>query len=294
MAGDCWETALQELDGRDTAIYGPKSFNGYLREIGEDPRDYRTAAEISLDTYRDLPRVLRQHDTMVLRLGSSPSGRGTQFALVKVEGRLDDFFIHERGGSEGSRKNLDFSPNGADIDLLDRTARDMLEAYRILPNFSESSFVNLALSTGVLSRALDLDDESIGTAPTTIASTFDFEFEPHTRQRERLHHNNGQVEIDGVVITRRHGRRVMVVLEAKSGRKSPLAKHKLLYPFLAMESRAPPSVTEIVPVYLQSYMEDQRLMYDIYECEVQSPDRRRPCMDELKVVNTSHYSLNIH
>lgn len=83
--GDSHRTpALQQMDGVSAEPYGPTSFLDYLRDTGKDPGNYRTAAEISIDTRRDLANELALHDTMVFRLGRSPEGWGTQFALVNV------------------------------------------------------------------------------------------------------------------------------------------------------------------------------------------------------------------
>ncbi|MFD1586463.1 DUF6997 domain-containing protein [Halorientalis brevis] len=293
MGDSHWTAALQQLDGESAGLYGPESFLDYLRDSGEDPGDYRTAAEISIDTRRDLATALAEHDTMILRLGRASEGRGTQFALVRVPGQLDDFFIDEAGFDTDQRTHLDFSPGGADADAISQQARDMLEVYRMLPKFSESSLVNFALSTGLLSRALDLDVEQIGAAPTTIASTFDFEFEPHRALPTVLHHNGGQVEIDAIVMTRQDGERVLVVLEAKTGRERALAKHKLCYPYLAVEQELSPTVAEIIPVYLRAQATDRGLLYDIYECTGPGEGEEQPCLSAMEVVADSHYLLEL-
>jgi hypothetical protein len=84
MTESHWDTALEALNGSSSGIYGPRSFRDYLQDAGADYRDFRTAAEISVDTKRDLATELRENDTMVLRLGSAPESLGTQFALVRV------------------------------------------------------------------------------------------------------------------------------------------------------------------------------------------------------------------
>ena len=293
MGDSHWGPALQQLGGESVGLYGPESFLGYLRDTGADPSSYRTAAEISIDTRRDLASELAERDTMVLRLGRALEGRGTQFALVRVPGQLDDFFLDEAAFPTDQRTHLDFSPGGADADAISQQARDMLEVYRLLPTFSESSLVNFALSTGLLSRALDLDVEQIGAAPTTIASTFDFEFEPHPMVSTVLHHNGGQVEIDAIVMTRQDGERVLVVLEAKTGRERALAKHKLCYPYLAVQQELSPAVAEIIPVYLRAQATERGLLYDIYECSGPSQDQDRPCLSGMDVVSDSHYRLEL-
>lgn len=293
MSSGHWQPALDQLGGPSPGLYGPESFRDYLRESGHDPRDFRTAAEISIDTRGDLASTLAAHDTMVLRLGRAPDGSGTQFALVRVPDGLDDFFIDESAFATDERTHLDYSSSGADTEALGREARDMLATYRLLPTFSESSLVNFALSTGLLSRALDLDVRQIGAAPTTIASTFDFRFEAHPELPTVLHHNGGQVEIDALVVTRQSGERVLLVLEAKTGSERSLAKHKLAYPYLAVEDDVLESVSEIIPVYLRARETDRGLLYDIYECSGPSYGVERPCLSAMDVVANSHYRLEI-
>ena len=82
MGDSHWTPALRQLDGKSAGMYGPESFLGYLRDAGEETSDYRTAAEISIDTRRDLADEVAERETIVLRLGRSPEGRGTQFTLV--------------------------------------------------------------------------------------------------------------------------------------------------------------------------------------------------------------------
>lgn len=293
MAESHWTPALQTIEETSTGIYGPESFRDYIGNIGEDSNNYRTAAEISIDTKRDLANELRQNHTMVLRLGSAPEGLGTQFALVRVTDHLDDFFINEDEFNLDNRTELDYSPDGADIDSLRREAQDMLSAYRLLSRFSESSLVNLALSTGILSRALNLDVEQIGTAPMTIASTFDFKFEPHPAQPTVVHHNNGQVEIDALVTTRRNGKRVLIVVEAKTGTKRSLAKHKLFYPMMGVQVDVSESVTDIIPVYLRAQPTNRGILYNIYECTVKAMGKEEPCLSEIRVISHTHYLLKI-
>lgn len=141
----------------------------------------------------------------------------------------------------------------------------MLASYRLLPTFSESTLVNLALSTDLLSRALELDVNRIGTAPTTIASTFDFTFRPHRRLEQSVDHNNGQVEIDACVSTRRDGERLMLAIESKMGRHRELAKHKVFYPCAAL-SGVTDAVDRVVSVYLHACRTDAGFEYTIHEC----------------------------
>jgi hypothetical protein len=54
-----WDPALRALQDTSEEFYGPKSFIGYLREVNQDPSQYRTAAELSIDTRSQLSSRLR-------------------------------------------------------------------------------------------------------------------------------------------------------------------------------------------------------------------------------------------
>jgi len=287
-----WDPALRSIQEAEDGIYGPRSFIGYLREQGLDPSQYRTAAELSIDTRSELPDELADQDTMVLRLGRAADGPGTQFALVRVPDRLDDFFIDELQYRADGRETLDFTPESEETLALGAEVRDMIDVYRSLPTFSETGFVNFALSTGLLSRALDLDPARIGTAPTTVASSFDFDFEPHPDRPTVLHHNDGQVEIDALVTTRRDGERVLLVLQAQCGARQELAKHRIAYPALAAASLSL-DVDRIVPVYLRARPAREGVRYSIYECSGLDTGTERPCLTTLHVVDDSHYEIRL-
>jgi len=288
-----WDPALRSLQETASGIYGPRSFIGYLQETGQDPSQYRTAAELSVDTRPELSSRLNDHDTIVLRLGRATDGPGTQFALVRVPDRLDDFFIDEREFPAVDREILDYTDGGDDTLALGQDARDMLDVYRSLPTFSETGFVNFALSTGLFSRALDLDPDRIGTAPTTVASTFEFAFESHPDRPTVLRHNDGQVEIDALVMTRRNGERVLLVVEAKCGARRELAKHKVGYPALAAETSLSLDVDRVVPVYLRARPAKEGVRYSIYECSELQAGQERPCLAKLHVVDDSHYEVRL-
>lgn len=288
-----WDPALQSLRNKADSIYGPESFISYLQTIDQNPNEYRTADELSIDTRMQLSNRLEEQETMVLRLGRARDARGTQFALIHVPGRLDDFFIDERKFNSDDRKILDYSSGGGEMLSLEQNARDMLEVYRSLPTFSETSFVNFALSTGILSRALDLDINQIGTAPTTVASTFDFEFEPHTDAQTVVHHNNGQVEVDALIKTRRNGERILLVVEAKHGKQRELAKHKVGYPALAAKMSLSVNYDRIVPIYLRAQSVDGTIRYSIYECSELPAGESKPCLSGLHVTDDNHYEVRI-
>lgn len=289
-----WDPALRSLQNSKSGLHGPESFISYLRDNDQDPNQYRTAAHLSIDTRQRLSNRLEEKETMVLRLGRSSNGPGTQFALVNVPGRLDDFFIDEHEFSPDKRQVLDFSAGGREANTLGQNAKDMLEVYRALPTFSETSFVNFALSTGLVSRALDLNRDEIGTAPTTVASTFNFEFEPHPDLPSVVHHNNGQVEIDALIVTRREGERVLLVVEAKRGTPRELAKHKLGYPVLAARTSLSLDVDRIVPAYLRAQSVPNAIRYSLYECSDIPLGEKKPSLGGLHVVDNHHFEVRLN
>lgn len=278
------------MQAAEDGIYGPRSFIGYLREHGMDPSQFRTATALAADTRSQLPTRLAEQDTMVLRLGRATDGPGTQFALVRVPDLLDDFFVDELAFRPDGRETVDYTPEGDDARALEREVQEMLDLYRSLPTFSETGFVNLALSTGLVSRALDLDAERIGIAPATVASSFEFAFEPHLDRPTTLHHNDGQIEIDALVSTRRNGEHVLLVVEAQCGARQELAKHRLAYPALAAESLSL-DVDRILPVYLRARPAKEGVRYSIYECS--EVGGKRPCLAGMEVVNDAHYEVRL-
>lgn len=291
-----WNPALRSLETTESGIYGPKSFIGYLRDTDEDPSQYRTADELSIDTRQQLSDRLDERGAMIFRLGKASDGPGTQFALVDVAEKMDDFFINEGAFDSDSREMLNYTTKANDTLSLGQSAQNMLDVYRSLPTFSETSLVNFALSIGILSRALGLDTAQIGTAPTTVASTFDFQFEPHPDHPTVVHHNSGQVEIDGLIMTRRGGERILLVIEAKRGRGRKLAKHKIGYPTLAAEMSLSLTVDQLVPVYLRAHTvggDDDMIRYSIYECSDIPIGETQPCLPGLRVINDHHYEVRL-
>jgi hypothetical protein len=284
---------LRSLQESPNGIYGPRSFIGYLQETGQDPGQYRTAAELSIDTRSQLPDRLAERDTMVLRLGRATDGPGPQFALVRVPDRLDEFFIDEREFYADSREVLDYTATGDASRAFEREVRDLLELSRSLPTFSQTGFVNFALSTGLLSRALGLDSERITVAPATVESSFSFEFDSHPDRPTLLRHNDGRIEVETLVLTRRNGKRVLLVVEARCGSRVELGKHTVGYPALAAATSLSLDVDRVVPVYLRARPADDGVRYSIYECSGVPTTERRPCLAGLHVVDDSHYDVRI-
>jgi hypothetical protein len=287
-----WDPALDTLPSNSPAVFGPESFRAYLDRTGTDPNDYRTATEISVDSRSRLADRLQSADATVLRLGRAPDGRGTQFALVRVPGQLDDFYLDESEFDSTDRRVFDYTPDGDDLDRLPDPAVDALGVYRSLPTLSETSIVDLGLSTHVLPWALHLgedDDETTTSAAsvTTVQSTFSFSFDPHPACDTTLQHRSGQVEADAIVPARRGDGRLFVVIETKRGAQRALAKHKLLYPALAAGGWAPERFDRIVPVFVRAHRGDDGLDYSVYECSA-VPTDETACLAAVTVERDRH------
>lgn len=275
-----WKLALESM-ANDIDTFGPTSFQDYLKIQGL--KQPNTAALISIDSYEKLPTVLKQNDTMVLRLGSSPSGTGTQFFLVKVKDRLKDFFLFDDEVFTDPKGEY-FNPTVSEAHLI---------GFRALPVPSETSLVNLALSTGLISMALGLDNQVIPSAPATGRSSFTFNVKPHTAIGEVFEHNHGQVEIDALFVAKRDGRDILFIIEAKCvDTHKSLAKHKLVYPVLAVAGNVP-NYIPIVPVYMKVQRRAEELHYHIVECEYSDLRENIRSIDELTFKKHSHYILKL-
>lgn len=90
---DVFRPVITEMKDTNTNIYGPSSFLDYLK-ANNLPR-VRTPEYLSIDSFDRLPAILRENDTMILRLGSSLDSNQTNFALMKVKNKLHDFFLFD-------------------------------------------------------------------------------------------------------------------------------------------------------------------------------------------------------
>jgi len=287
-----WAPALEALDQSPDGLFGPTSFNGYLETHGMDPKRFRTPRYISINDRSDLAPALADAETMVLRLGRSPGERSTQFALVSLADGLAPFFLDEATELATPTKSWDLRPDGSDIEWLDQSSRDILAGYRLLPTFSETSLVNLALSAGIVSDALDLDPDSIGAAPATVSATFDFEFIPDESIDTTLSHNAGHVEVDAIAVMRRDGQRVLVIIEAKTGPPAAVPKHKLAYPVFALSSAAA-QFDEVVPVFLRANHDGESITFDIHECSEPRTATGENCLTALTVTSRTKYDVQV-
>ena len=269
-----FDPALEELAATDGSVFGPTSFRDYVErhDLEAGPR---TPRYISVDAVDDLEPELREADVMVLRAGSAPDGRGTGFLLVDGPGGLEEFFLDDEEIFGGQRPEEFSSP----------VEDDELVSFDVLPSRSETSLVNLALASGVLAEALSLDTAGALAPPATGRSTFTFAFRPHQDYPETVSHRSGQVEIDTLFAERRDGQRTLFVLEAKTGPRDSLGKHKLVYSVLALAESVPAEVP-IVPVSLRCREDDDAVTFDVAECSLPDPRESIPGVDELAVERT--------
>lgn len=266
-----FQPALDEM-GNDR-IFGPVRFSEYRRahDIGVMTQ---TADCVSVDHREKLRTELAATGTMVLRLG-----RGS-FCLARSQHGLADFFL-EHDAVFGDTVPSSFLP-----DVSWRS----LYAFELLPSLSESSLVNLGMASGALGHALGLDrDESIH-VPATGQSTFSFDIAPFEGAHS-LRHDQGQVEIDGLFIAHRNGKPNLFVIEGKSTHYGTIAKHKLVYPVLALAPDVPSSL-DIVPVYVHAHRAKDGVHFRIAECHF--PDPRvctTPVLTTLQVRSARHLVL---
>jgi hypothetical protein len=251
-----FEPALAKMVDNGVGTYGPQSFQGYLAENAFADRN--TWQHISVDSLRRLAPELRAARTMVFRLGSPDGEKHTHFGLARCVGGWDDYFFLDEELFASVKPELFIPP----VPLR------QLFAFTLLPKFTETLLVNLAIASGLLSHALGLDDLTLPAAPATGQGTYTFSFAPHDALRVTWPHTRGQVEIDAAVIAKRNGSESLFVVEAKAGDEfDTLAKHKLLYPVLALRSGVP-EYMPLVPVYLRALRRPDALHFFVAECNV--------------------------
>ena len=273
--------ALSELETTGKQLFGPTSFRDYVadNDLEASPR---TPRYISVDAMDELAPELREAGVMVLRVGSAPDGTGTAFLLVDAPGGVEDFFLHDEA-IFGDR------PVEAPTEPLER---ERLLSFHLLPSLSETSLVNLGLASGVLAEALDLDASGALAPPATGRSTFTFELRPHSDLATTVTHRRGQVEIDTLFAERRDGELALFVIEAKTGDRGTLSKHKLVYPMLAIAEGVSPEI-DLVPVYLRCRQSAGTVTFEVAECSFPDPREELPGVDELEVVESRVVELEI-
>ncbi|MBX3399555.1 MAG: hypothetical protein KF873_12500 [Gemmataceae bacterium] len=253
--GALFDPALAKMEA-GTPVFGPVSFQGYLLENGLAGKN--TAQHISVDSMRSLAPELHAARTMVFRLGSPGGERHTHFSLARCVSGWGDYFLLDQEVFAEAKPQLFIPP----------VSLRQLFAFTLLPKFTETSLVNLAVASGLLSHVLKLDDPAMPSAPATGQGTYSFTFTPHEQLDVAWFHSKGQVEIDAAIIAKRGGEETLFVVEAKVGDElDSLAKHMLLYPALALRDGIP-EYMPLVPVYIRVLRRQEGLHFYIAECSL--------------------------
>jgi hypothetical protein len=251
-ANSVFASALLDL-GEGDGVSIAMSFRDYARGAGLDARR-ATPEYISVDSYGRLAKSLREASTMVFRLGEA-EGTGTQFSLVRVAGRLRDFFVFDDDV---------FTPETVRTYLPEASSRALFP-FALLDTAVEANLVNFAFATGLIGQALDLDQPP--PIPACGRGRYSFDFRPHSSLPGVLHHRSGQVEVDALFTARRGGRQELFVIEAKVGNApGSLSLHKLAYPCMAFRGAVPTDMP-IVPVYLKIGVDGDGITYNVARFE---------------------------
>jgi hypothetical protein len=245
---------IAELNQKNLDCSAPQSFKNY-KKTHSISSTAMTASILSIDYLDRLDSELRENNLMVFRLGSEPGSNGTHFAIARAKGGFTDYFLDEIALEKNSSREI-CEPN----------ISHNLEAFRLLPKLTESSLVNLSLASGILGNALGLDNAIQQHIPATCQSTFSFSVHPHQDISAEWLHRNGQVEIDALFCGSRRGKKELYIVESKFGTShSSLAKHKLVYPYLAIREHLKEDIS-IVPVYLKTKIEGNSISFMVTEC----------------------------
>ncbi|MEO2016233.1 MAG: hypothetical protein ABGZ53_17885 [Fuerstiella sp.] len=273
-----FDPAIAAID--QSGLFGPVSFQGYLSEHGLRAD---TATAISVDSREKLRTELRDNNCMVLRLGRDEGGKHTAFALVKTDD-LDDFFLMHENIFTAAHQ----------IFLPDLSWKSLC-AFQALGKLTETSLVNLAIASGLLSFALGIDKTEQHFIPATGQTTYSFDFMPHQSCPVVLSHNAGQVEVDALFFARRNGQECLFLVEAKTGAKrQSLAKHKLVYPLLGIRQFLPAGIS-VVPVYMHCVARDDGYEFRTVECSFESPaDQSPPTLCDLTAASSSNLFLPLN
>lgn len=277
-----FDAALKEMGDAKTKYWGPQSFYDYCKK--EKLKNARTAQYISIDRLSSLHKSLKKQNCMVLRLGIPSGEKHTHFGIVQCLNGWEDYFLIDEYLFKETLPEL-FIPSVSSKQLF---------PFTLLPAFTETSLVNLALASGLMAYALGIENQALPLAPATGQSTFSFDFKPRKDMSLVWSHSKGQVEIDSLFTAKRDGKETVFVVECKTGANhESLAKHKLLYPVLAISTKVPPYMP-IVPVYIRVITKPDG--YHFYFCECKVPKHEKgqvPILSEMKPVSQKQFVLRI-
>ncbi|HHS99969.1 MAG TPA: hypothetical protein ENK73_03845 [Thiomicrospira sp.] len=278
MPKNVFTKAVQELSS-NINYSQPELFKSYLSRNGLNSVSINTAQYLSIQSFSDLNPELKKNNLMIFRLGSRQKTKGTYFALAKVLNDWNDYFLFDQ---------TIFNPLTKKIKHIDWNSEPFI-SFTIIPKLTETSFVNLALSTGVLEEALNLDSNSVS-IPATGRGNYTFNVKPSSKLNADWLHYSGQVEIDSIFSGTRNGVEHLFIIEAKSGKfPDSLAKHKLMYPVLSVINQIPQNI-KITPVYLR--VDDNTKNIDFYIAECKSFSKNDDLyIDSILVERTISYTV---
>ena len=235
-----------------------------------------TTSYISVDELGDLSTELRESGFMVFRLGRPPqAARSTEFALVKTLADWNDYFFRDEILFKDAKlETFETSNDDSTVDI-----------FRVLPELTEGSLVNLGLASGLIQKALGIEKLSQSSVPATGRCNPSFSFRPNAAITATLQHNSGQVEIDALFLGERDGEKCLFLMEAKNskGLKS-LAKHKLFYPLRALEDLV---AYRIIPIYLRTVRAENGMDFYIAECTLRAGNQKNAALRELVAESVS-------
>jgi len=278
-----FDQAISELEKQGVSYSKPQSFQKYLDKY--NIKSQNTAACISIQKLENLKPELRKNGCMVFRLGSRDNDLTTHFGLAKLRDINDwsEYFLIDKSLFERVEPEI-FLPNVPIRQLF---------AFNLLANLTENSLINLAISSGLLAAALNIETSESLAAPASGQGTFTFEFKPSSYAPLVWKHINGQVEIDALFVGRKDGRETLFVIEAKTSDSfESLSKHKLVYPILALSSKVPGYIP-IVPVYVRATKPKGKEEIHFYIAVCNSLDGRNSMISvsDLNVYNVKHFIL---
>ncbi|MBD2092463.1 hypothetical protein H6F67_21685 [Microcoleus sp. FACHB-1515] len=278
-----FENVLLEMRERKVIYSEPRSFQEYLR--ANHINSQNTASHISIQKIEDLKPELRKEGYMVFRLGSRPNDNNTYFALAALSNKDDwsEYFLIDK---------IIFKDTQPEIFLPNVSIRQLF-AFNLLSNLTENSLINLAISSGLLANALNIETSESLAASASGQGIFSFEFKPNSQSELIWNHYKGQVEIDALFVGRRNSQETLFVVEAKTSSSfQSLAKHKLVYPVLALRSKVPGYIP-MIPVYVRAIKSKSRQEISFYIAECTPLDARKETIsiNKLDVVSVKHLVL---
>ena len=273
-----FDLAIKELLDSNSLVGRPQSFHEYKKKVGVK-KNIRTAEYLSIYSIEDLKEELANAKCTIFRLGSPKGERYTYFSISRYKTNWNDYFLMDDQIFSKDEKLYDLSKN-----------KNVHYLFSILPSLSEKALVQLSLATGILFEALKIKNTK-NIIPATGAGSYTFKFKP-LKDSIELTHYQGQVEIDSFFIAKRNKKKCLFIIEAKSNKSKSLAKHKLLYPILSMQSNIDPEI-EVIPVYLKFVLKNRRVFINVVECRLPRIDTKFGSIEELKPANSNKYLLNL-